>query len=186
MDTTTAAVAAEHELEGRLAAVLDSARQGLASVRAGRVDASAFSRVSVDYYGARLPLGHMATLAFPSANLALVKPHDKTTLTSVRKALRDADLGADPSDDGAVIRLAFPDLTGERRAELVKVARARAEEGRVALRAARRDARAGLDALELPEGELARARKHADALTTEAVSALDELLRRKEAALLEV
>lgn len=176
-------------LASRLETVLAATRTSLEAAgldvrRTTRVDAATLSQVVVNYYGAHLPLGHMATVTFLGPDRVLVKLNDSTTLTSVRKALRDADLGAVVSTDGSVIELVFPVLRDGRRADPVELVRTRVREGRAALEAAQDEARASLDALDLSEEELARAREAVDNRTAAATFELEDFLREEEAALL--
>jgi ribosome recycling factor len=161
-----------------------------AGVRTGRATSGLVEHLRVDVYGAEVELRTIAGLSVPEARLLVISPYDKSTLASIEKAIQASDLGITPSDDGNVIRLAFPPLTEERRKELVKVVRHKAEEGRVAVRNLRRAARHELEALEhdgdMSSDELERVEKELDKLTQEMVAAIDKLLAHKEQELLEI
>ena len=161
-----------------------------AGVRTGRATSGLVEHMKVDVYGAEVELRTIAGLSVPEARLLVISPYDKSTLASIEKAIQASDLGITPSDDGNVIRLAFPPLTEERRKELVKVVRHKAEEGRVAVRNLRRAARHELEALEhdgdMSSDELERVDKELDKLTQEMVAAIDKLLAHKEQELLEI
>jgi ribosome recycling factor len=161
-----------------------------AGVRTGRATSGLVEHMRVDVYGAEVELRTIAGLSVPEARLLVISPYDKSTLASIEKAIQASDLGITPSDDGNVIRLAFPPLTEERRKELVKVVRHKAEEGRVAVRNLRRAARHELEALEhdgdMSSDELERVEKELDKLTQEMVAAIDKLLAHKEQELLEI
>ena len=161
-----------------------------AGVRSGRATAGLVEHLRVDVYGSDMELRQIAGLSVPEARLLVISPYDKSTLNSIEKAIQGSDLGITPSNDGAVIRLTFPPLTEERRKELVKVVRHKAEEGRVAIRNLRRAARHELDALE-KDGELSsddveRAERELEKLTHEMIGGVDKLLAHKEQELLEI
>ncbi len=159
-------------------------------VRTGRATSGLVEHLKVDVYGAEVELRTIAGLSVPEARMLVISPYDKSTLASIEKAIQASDLGITPSDDGNVIRLAFPPLTEERRKELVKVVRHKAEEGRVAVRNLRRAARHELEGLEhdgeLSSDALERVEKELDKLTQEMVAAIDKLLAHKEQELLEI
>ena len=161
-----------------------------AGVRTGRATSGLVEHLKVDVYGAEVELRTIAGLSVPEARLLVISPYDKSTLASIEKAIQASDLGITPSNDGNVIRLAFPPLTEERRKELVKVVRHKAEEGRVAVRNLRRAARHELEGLEhdgdLSSDALERVEKELDKLTQEMVAAIDKLLAHKEQELLEI
>jgi ribosome recycling factor len=160
------------------------------TVRTGRATPALVEKLLVEYYGAPVPLQQLAGFQVPEARQLLVKPHDRGALASIEKAIRDSDLGVNPSNDGVVIRLNFPPLTEERRKEFVKVVKHMAEDGRVAVRNIRRDARKHLDAAEksgdISADELDRAEKEMEKITHEHVELIDKALGRKEQELLEV
>ena len=161
-----------------------------AGVRSGRATAGLVEHLRVDVYGAEVELRTIAGLSVPEARLLVIAPYDKSTLSSVEKAIQASDIGITPSNDGNVIRLSFPPLTEERRKELVKVVRHKAEEGRVAVRNLRRSARHDLEGLErdgeLSSDELERVERDLDKLTHDMVAAIDKLLAHKERELLEI
>src|ERR1700733_9604524 len=159
-------------------------------VRTGRATSGLVEHLRVDVYGAEAELRTIAGLSVPEARMLVISPYDKSTLASIEKAIQASDLGITPSNDGNVIRLGFPPLTEERRKELVKVVRHKAEEGRVAVRNLRRAARHELEALHkdssLSTDELERVEKELEKITQEQVSAIDQLLAQKERELLQV
>ncbi|MEM1334115.1 MAG: ribosome recycling factor [Actinomycetota bacterium] len=161
-----------------------------ATVRTGRATPSLVDRITVEYYGAPVPLQQLASISVPEARQLLIKPHDRTTLESIEKAIRESDLGVNPNNDGISIRLSLPQLTEERRKEYVKVAKHMAEDGRIAIRNARRDARKTLEGFEkdgeISADELERAEKELDKTTGEHVDRIDQALSNKEQELLEV
>ena len=160
------------------------------TVRTGRATPALVERLMVEYYGAMVPVQQLAGFQVPEARQLIVKPHDRASLGSIEKAIRDSDLGVNPSNDGVVIRLNFPPLTEERRKEFVKIVKNMAEDGRVAVRNIRRDARKHLEAAEkagqLSANELERAEKDIERITHEHVELIDKAFARKEQELLEV
>jgi ribosome recycling factor len=146
--------------------------------------------VLVDYYGSPTPLQQLASFAIPDARTILITPFDKTSLRDIERALSDSEVGANPSNDGNVIRITIPDLTQERRKEYVKIVKTKGEDAKISIRNIRRKAKETLDKLvkdgEAGEDEGNRAEKELDALTKSHVDGIDELLKRKEAELLEV
>jgi len=161
-----------------------------ATVRTGRATPALVDRINVEYYGAPVPIQQLATIQVPEARMLLIKPHDRNSLGPIEKAIRDSDLGVAPNNDGVVIRLNFPTLTEERRREYVKVAKNMAEDGRIAIRNLRRDARKALEAFEkdgdIGKDDLERAEKELEKFTGEHVDRVDAAFGRKEAELLEV
>jgi ribosome recycling factor len=160
------------------------------TVRTGRATPAIVEKLMVSYYGSDVPLQQLASFQVPEARQLLVKPHDRASMAAVEKAIRDSDLGVSPSNDGVVIRLNFPPLTEERRKEYVKVVKHMAEDGRVAVRNLRRDARKHLEmaekAKEISADDLERAEKELEKITHEHVESIDKALGRKEQELLEV
>lgn len=161
-----------------------------ASVRTGRASTALLDRITVDAYGTRTPLNQLATIHAPEARLLTVQPFDRTILPAVEKAIQESDLGLTPNNDGQIIRLPVPQLTEERRKEMVRLVHKMAEEGRVAVRNVRRDVlnelkRAEKDG-ELSRDELKGAQDQVQKLTDAEVKAIDELMSRKEAEILEV
>jgi ribosome recycling factor len=161
-----------------------------ASVRTGRATPSLVERLNVDYYGAPVPLQQLAAISVPEARQLLIKPHDKGALQAIEKAIRESDLGVAPNNDGVTIRLSLPQLTEDRRREYVKVVRNMAEDGRIAVRGARRDARKAMEHAErdgeISADELERAEKELEKFTHEHVDHVDAALGRKDQELLEV
>lgn len=169
---------------------IEVTREDFGTIRTGRANASMFNKISVDYYGTMTPLNQLASFQVPEARMIVISPYDKGAMTAVEKALRDSDLGINPNTDGAIIRVVLPELTEERRKEYIKQARTKAEEGRVSVRNIRRHAKESLDKLQKDgdagEDDVRRAEKQLDDLTHKHVDHIDEVLKHKEAELLEV
>lgn len=167
---------------------VEFAKEDFATVRTGRANPALFQKIMVDYYGTPTPLGQLAGLQNPEARTIVITPYDKAALKEIEKAIvAYPNLGANPTNDGNLVRVTMPELTEERRKEYVKIARGKGEEAKVALRNIRRKAKDDLDAIkEVGEDEVARAEKELDAITKAHVDAVDEALKRKEAELLEV
>jgi ribosome recycling factor len=178
------------EAGGKMTKAVAHARHEFSTVRTGRASAALIEKLPVDYYGSEVPLQQLAGFSVPEARLLVVTPFDKGSLQAVEKAIRNSDLGLNPSNDGVVIRLAFPALTEERRKELVKKVRDMAEHSKVGIRNARRDARRDLEALERDgeagEDDVRRGEKELDRLTHEHEAEVDRAVEQKEADLLEV
>ena len=177
---------AEEKMEKAVAVAKDD----LASVRTGRATPSMFSRVVVDYYGAMTPLNQLSSINIPEARMAIIKPYDASQLRTIEKAIRDSDLGLNPSNDGQIIRVIIPQLSEERRREMVKVARGKGEDARVTIRNIRRKAMEELHRIardgETGEDEVARAEKELQGTTDRYVHQVDDLVKHKETELLEV
>jgi ribosome recycling factor len=160
------------------------------AVRTGRASPALIERLNVDYYGSPVPLQHLASFQVPEARMLVIKPHDRSAIGAIEKALNGSDIGVNPSNDGIVIRLAFPALTEDRRKEYVKVVKNLAEDGRVVLRSVRRDARKVLETAEkdgdISKDELERAEKDLDKMTQEHVDTIDKAAVRKEQEVMEV
>jgi ribosome recycling factor len=174
----------------RMAKSVEAIRAEFGTVRTGRASPALLDRVSVDYYGAQTPLKQLATVSAPEARLLSVQPYDKNSIKTIEKAILESDVGLTPNNDGSIIRLQIPELTEERRKELVKVVHGICEKGRVAVRNHRRDVMHDLRELK-GEGEVGsddehRAEQELQKLTDEKVSELDALLKNKEAEILEV
>jgi ribosome recycling factor len=169
---------------------LEHTRSEFAAIRTGRAAPALVEKIRVDYYGSEVPLQQLAGIQVPEAKLLVITPYDKGALKAIEKALQHSDLGINPNNDGAVIRLVFPPLTEERRKAFVRVAHAKAEEGRVAVRNVRRSARKDLEALEkdgdISSDELDRAEKDLERVTHEFVADIDRVLQHKEEELLAV
>ena len=160
------------------------------TVRTGRAAPALVERLNVEYYGTPVPLQQLASVQVPEARMLMIKPHDRNSLGPIEKAIRDSDLGVSPNNDGVVIRLNFPPLTEERRKEYVKVVKNMAEDGRIAVRNIRRDARKQMEASEkegeISQDDLERAEKELEKITHEHVERIDKAFGRKEEELLEV
>ncbi len=169
---------------------VDVAREEFSTVRTGRATPAILNRIMVDYYGSPTPLNQLASFSVPEPRLLVIQPFDKSAVSAMEKAIMQSDLGLTPSNDGNLIRLSFPQLTEERRRELTKVVRDRAEEGRVAVRNVRRHAKEELEKLEhdhvISEDDLARSEKDLQRRTDEHVAKIDDLAARKEKELMEV
>ncbi len=178
------------EARDRMAKAVEHAQSEFGAVRTGRATPALVEHLKVDYYGAETELRQIAGFSVPEARLLVIAPYDKGSLGAVEKALQGSDLGIQPSNDGTVIRLTFPVPTEERRKELIKVVRQKAEDGRVAVRNLRRGARHELEQLQkdgdLSDDELERVEKDLERITHEQVAAIDKLLVHKEQELLEI
>jgi ribosome recycling factor len=178
------------EAEEKMDKAVHVARDDLAGLRTGRANVNAFARIVVDYYGAPTPIPQMATVNVPEARMAVIKPYDGSQLSAIERAIRDSDLGVNPTNDGTIIRVVFPQLTEERRRELVKVAKHKGEEAKVAIRSIRRHAKDALDKLvrdgETGEDEVHRAEGELEKLTGSYTGRVDEAVKAKETELLEV
>jgi ribosome recycling factor len=169
---------------------VEVAKEDFATIRTGRANPALFSKVTVNYYGSPTPLQQLASFQNPEARTLLITPFDKSALNDIEKALRDSDVGANPANDGNVIRVVLPELTQERRKEYVKIVRSKAEDAKVSIRNIRRKAMDNI-AKQVKDGDIgedegARAEKELDARTKAHTDNVDELLKRKEAELLEV
>lgn len=186
MTVDTSLKDADHKMEQALVHM----REDLASVRTGRASGAVLTRIMVEYYGSPVPLNQLASVNVPEPRLLVVQPFDKNSIAQIEKAIQQSDLGITPSNDGQVVRLAFPPLTEERRKELVKQVHHRAEEGRVAVRNVRRHAKDDMEKLErehsISEDELSRGEKELQKLTDRYVAEIDEIQRHKESELMEV
>ncbi len=166
------------------------AREDFAAIRTGRAHPSMFHKITVDYYGSPTPLQQLASFTVPEPRVILISPFDQSSMAAIERAIRDSDLGVNPADDGRNIRVVLPELTEERRKEYIKMAKHKAEEGRVSVRNVRRNAKQSLEKLE-KDGEVGKddvtgAEKQLDGMTKKHVDAIDEMLKHKEAELLEV
>ncbi|HSK98503.1 MAG TPA: ribosome recycling factor [Euzebyales bacterium] len=178
------------EAELKMSDSVDHTRGEFAKIRTGRANPGLITELPVDYYGTRTPLQQIAGVSVPEPRMLLVNPYDANALRNIERAIQSADLGVNPSNDGSVIRVVFPELSEERRKDFVRLARERAEEGRVAIRNIRRSAKSDFEALEkggeISEDELRRAEQRLQELTNTYVANIDELLANKERELLEV
>ena len=173
----------------RMQKAVEVAKDDFATVRTGRANPQLFQKIMVSYYGTPTPLAQLASLQNPEARTLVVTPYDKSALKDIEQAIRDTpNLGANPSNDGNIIRVTLPELTEERRKEFVKIVRSKAEDARVSVRNIRRKAKDDLDALkgEVGDDEVARGEKELEHITKSNVDAIDDALKRKEAELLEV
>jgi ribosome recycling factor len=174
----------------RMARAIEHVKGEFATVRTGRASSSLVDNLMIDYYGTETPLKSLANFSVPEPRLLVVSPFDKGAMAAIEKAITNADLGLNPSNDGVVIRLTFPSLTEERRKGFVKIVRTKAEEGKVALRGVRRHARQEIENLEKDHGlskdEIERVEKILDKITQDVVATVDVLLHQKEQELLEV
>ena len=178
------------EAEEKMEKAVSVARDDFASIRTGRANPSMFNKILVDYYGAPTPVNQVASFHVVDARMLTLTPFDKTAMPAIEKAIRDSDLGVNPTNDGAIIRVSFPQLTEERRKDFIKIAHRKAEDARIAIRSVRRHAKDELDRLakdgEVGEDDVTRAEKELEKVTQKNVAAIDELLKHKEAELLEV
>ncbi len=179
-----------NEADQKMDKSVEATREEFAAIRAGRAHPSMFNKVVVDYYGTPTPIQQLASFTSQDARTILISPYDMGAMANIEKAIRDSDLGVNPANDGKVLRCGFPELTEERRKEYIKLARGKAEDGRVAVRNLRRTAKQGLERLE-KDGEVGKddvtgAEKKLDATTKKHTDAIDEMLKNKEAELLEV
>jgi ribosome recycling factor len=178
------------EAEEKMDKAVEVAREDFAGIRTGRVTPQMFSKITAEYYGTPTPIQQLASFHVPEPRMVIIQPFDKSAMAAIERAIRDSDLGVNPGNDGQVIRVVFPELSEERRKEYVKIARSKAEHGRVSVRNIRRHAKDALDKMvkdgEVGEDEARRAEKELDDLTQKHVAKIDELLKHKEAELLEV
>ena len=178
------------DAEEKMEKAVSVAKDDLAAVRTGRASPAMFSRIVVDYYGSPTPLNQLAGISIPEARMAVVKPYDVSQLNSVEKAIRDSDLGVNPSNDGSIIRVVIPQLSEERRREMVKVAKTKGEDAKITIRNLRRKAKEEIERLvkdgEVGEDDGARGEKELEAVTHRYVVQIEELVKHKEAELLEV
>ncbi|TDD11127.1 ribosome recycling factor [Nonomuraea diastatica] len=178
------------EAEDKMDKAVSVAKEDFASIRTGRVTPSMFNKINAEYYGTPTPIQQLASFHVPEARMVLIQPYDKSSMPAIERAIRDSDLGVNPTDDGQVIRVTFPELSEERRKEYIKVARNKGEHAKVSMRNIRRSAKEILDKMmkdgDAGEDEVRRAEKELDDLTQKHVAKIDELLKVKEAELLEV
>ena len=178
------------EAEDKMQKAVSVNREELATIRSGRASPSLLNRITVDYYGTQTPLNQIANLSVPEPRLLVIAPYDPNSISAIEKAILSSDLGITPNNDGQVVRLAFPQLTEERRKELIKVAHVRAEEGRVSVRGVRRHAKQELERMKkdhtLSEDQERGAEAQLQKITDKYVAEVDDNLKRKEAELSEV
>jgi ribosome recycling factor len=178
------------EAEEKMERAIEHAKEEFGAIRTGRATPAMFSKIIIDYYGSPTPLTQMASVAVPEPRMAIIKPYDASQLQAMEKAIRDSDLGVNPSNEGNQLRVLLPQMTEERRRDMIKVARHKGEEAKVAIRNIRRRGKEELDRIvkdgEAGEDEGRRAEKELDDLTQKYVAHVDELVKHKEAELLEV
>ena len=178
------------EAEEKMEKAITVAKDDLGSIRTGRANPGMFNRIVIEYYGSMTPITQLASINVPEARMVIIKPYEASQLGPIENAIRNSDLGVNPSNDGKVIRLSFPPLTAERRKDYVKMVKHMAEEGRVAVRNLRRAARHDLEALEkdgdISSDELERAEKELEKLTHAQIADIDSTLEHKEKELMEV
>lgn len=178
------------EAEDKMERAIVFAKEEMATIRTGRATPAMFGKIIIDYYGSPTPLPQMASIAIPEPRMAIIKPYDGSQLIAMERAIRDSDLGINPSNEGTQLRIVLPQMTEERRREMAKVARHKGEEAKVAVRNVRRKAKEELDRIvkdgEAGEDEGHRAEKDLEDLTHRFVAQIDEIVKHKEAELLEV
>ncbi|MFL1376123.1 MULTISPECIES: ribosome recycling factor [unclassified Nocardiopsis] len=178
------------EAEEKMEKAVIVAKEDFAAIRTGRPTPATFNKITVDYYGAPTPINQLASFSVPEPRMVVISPFDVNSRTSIINAIRNSDLGVNPSDDGQVIRVVFPDLSEERRKEYVKVARTKGEDAKISIRNVRRRAKDAFEkavkAGEVGEDEAHRAQSELDELSHKYVGSVDELLKHKESELLEV
>ena len=178
------------EAEEKMDKAVSVAKDDFATIRTGRAHPAMFNKIVVDYYGAPTPVNQLASFQTPEARMIIVTPYDKGSTPAIERAIRDSDLGVNPTNDGNVLRIVLPQLTEERRREFIKLAKSKAEDSRVSIRNIRRHAKEQLDRLakdgEVGEDDVARAEKELEKVTARYVAAVDELLKHKEDERLEV
>ena len=174
----------------RMDKAVEHTRDEFAAIRTGRAHPAMFAQITADYYGTPTPLQQLAGFQVPEPRTVLISPYDAGAKSAIEKAIRDSDLGVNPTDDGKVLRVQLPELTEERRKEYIKLARSKAEEGRVAVRGVRRGAKQAMDKAEkdseISKDDVTGAEKRLDGLTKQHVDTIDEMLKNKESELLEV
>jgi ribosome recycling factor len=179
-----------HEADGKMDKSVEATREEFSAIRAGRANPSMFAKIMVDYYGTPTPIQSLASFTSQEARIILVSPYDIGAIGNIERAIRDSDLGVNPANDGKVLRCVFPELTEERRKEYIKIARAKAEDGRVAVRNLRRHAKQELEKMEkdgdVGKDDVTGAEKRLDAMTKKHTDSIDEMLKHKEAELIEV
>ena len=179
-----------NEADAKMKKAVEVTREDFAAIRTGRANPSMFHKLTADYYGTQTPLQQLASFTAPEPRVIIVAPYDMSSLSAIEKAIRDSDLGVNPTDDGKTIRVVLPELTEERRKDYIKMAKSKAEDGRISVRNIRRHAKQTLEKLE-KDGEVGKddvtgAEKRLDGITKKHVDEIDEMLKHKEAELLEV
>lgn len=178
------------EAEEKMEKAVVVAKEDFAAIRTGRAHPAMFNKIVAEYYGTMTPINQLASFSVPEARMAVVTPFDKSSLRNIEQAIRDSDLGVNPSNDGHLIRVVLPELTEERRREFIKVAKTKGEDAKISIRSIRRKAKETIDKAikdgDVGEDEGRRAEKELDDTTAKYVGQVDELLKHKEAELLEV
>jgi ribosome recycling factor len=178
------------EADQKMRKAVDVAKEEFAAIRTGRAHPAMFAKITADYYGSPTPLQQLASFHIPEPRVVVISPYDRTAASAIERAIRDSDLGVNPSNDGNVLRIVMPELTEDRRRDYIKLTKAKGEDGKVAVRNIRRHAKQALDKLEkdgeVGKDDVAGAEKRLDGLTKKHVEEIDDLLRHKEAELLEV
>jgi ribosome recycling factor len=178
------------EAEQKMSKAVEVTREDFAAIRTGRAHPQMFQKLTADYYGSPTPLQQLASFTVPEARVIIISPYDQGAMGAIERAIRDSDLGVNPTDDGRTIRVVLPELTEERRKDYIKLARGKAEEGRVSVRNIRRNAKQQLDRFEkdgdVGKDDVTGAEKRLDGLTKKYVDSIDDLLKHKEAELIEV
>ncbi len=178
------------EAEEKMEKAVAVAKEEFATIRTGRAHPAMFSKITAEYYGTQTPVNQLASFHIPEPRMVIIQPFDKSSLAAIERAIRNSDLGVNPANDGTIIRVVLPELSEERRREYIKIARHKAEDSRVSIRNIRRHGKDALDKLvksgDASEDEVHRAERELDELTHTYVAQVDELLKHKEAELLEV
>jgi ribosome recycling factor len=178
------------EAEEKMEKAVAVAKDEFSGIRTGRAHPAMFNKITAEYYGTQTPVNQLASFHLPEPRMVIIQPYDKGSLAAIEKAIRNSDLGVNPANDGVIIRVVFPELSEERRKEFIKIARNKAEDSRVSIRNIRRHAKDSIDKMvkngEAGEDDGRRAERELDALTHVYTGQVDELLKHKEAELLEV
>jgi ribosome recycling factor len=179
-----------NEAETKMVKAVEVTREDFAAIRTGRANPSMFHKLTADYYGAPTPLQQLASFTAPEPRVIIISPYDASSMQAIEKAIRDSDLGVNPTDDGKTIRVTLPELTEDRRKDYIKIARNKAEDGRVSVRNIRRHAKQSLEKLgadgDVGKDDVTGAEKRLDGITKKHVDEIDDMLKHKEAELLEV
>ena len=178
------------DADSKMRKAVEVTREDFAAIRTGRANPAMFHKLTADYYGSPTPLQQLASFTLPEPRVIIVAPYDMTSMAAIEKSIRDSDLGVNPTDDGKTIRVVLPELTEERRKDYIKMAKTKAEDGKIAIRNIRRHAKQTLEKLE-KDGEVGKddvtgAEKRLDGITKKHTDEVDDLLKHKEAELLEV
>ena len=178
------------EADQKMNKAVEHAKEEFSAIRTGRAHPAMFNKLTADYYGTPTPIQQLASFQSPEARTVLIQPYDRQATAAIERAIRDSDLGVNPTDDGKVIRVVMPELTEERRKEYIKLARSKAEDSRVSVRNIRRSAKQSLEKAEkdgdVGQDDVIGAEKRLDGMTKKHVDEIDELLKHKESELLEV